>query len=107
MTDFLIGGAVLSIGFGFLIVTFCYFNMEDNPIVGFFIGVIISCLLGFGLCYGLEKTVNEQRQVWNDGICAECGTSWHFQAVTGRSHKTYYYVCDNGHIFETEILFQK
>lgn len=107
MTDLLVGGTILSIGFGFLIVTTCCFNM-DNAFVGFIIGTTISCILGFGLCYCLIRNVETQEQKWNNGICTECGTPWHFQTATGRNNsKRYYYVCENEHILETSILFQK
>jgi len=107
MTEFLLCGTVMSIGLGFLIVTFCCFSM-DNVFIGFIVGTIISCIIGFGLCYCLVKNAENQRQKWNNGICAECGTPWHFQTATGRNNsKTYYYVCENEHILETSILFQK
>jgi hypothetical protein len=107
MTGFLLCGTAMSIAFGTMIITYCCFNM-NNAIIGFIIGTIISCTLGFGLCFCLVKDAEIQRQKWNNGICAECGTSWHFQGASGRnSSKHYYYVCENEHILETSILFQK
>ena len=70
--------------------------------------IIISLAVGFGFVFLMNKYREYEEEKWNNGICPICNTEYHFQSVAkGRSSTTYYYVCENGHIFETDCFFQK
>jgi hypothetical protein len=83
-------------------------TMEMDGIPRIIVSTILALLFGFGIVFIMEKHAEYEAEKWNNGICTKCGTEWHFQGASGRSSsKVYYYVCDNGHILETENLFQK
>lgn len=100
-------GSVLSVGIGMFIVTGCA-NNAKRPIVGVIVGTLISCLIGFGFvsCCAIEE--NNAAKTWNNGACSQCETPWHLQSVAKSRHNTtYYYTCENNHVFSTEYLFEK
>lgn len=82
-----------------VIITFILFGVLVLPIsillrgrLGFIVGLIITLLFTIMFC-GQEYY---NQQVYNNGICKECGGQYHFQCATKyRTGTTKYYVCDN------------
>ena len=104
---FVILGLVMSISVGALLALILTSGMDDG-IPRVIVSIILALAIGFSFIFLMNEYREYEEKRWNNGICTECGTKWHFQsAAKGGSTTTYYYICDNGHIFETECLFQK
>ena len=98
---------VMSISVGALIAILITSGMNDG-IPRIITAIIISLVVGFGFVFLMNKYREHEEKRWNNGVCPICNTEYHFQsAAKGRSSTTYYYVCENGHIFETDCFFQK
>lgn len=100
-------GLAMSISVGAFVALIVTSGMNDGmPRV--ITAIIISLVVGFGFIFLMGKYREYQEERWNNGICSTCGAEWHFQCATKhKSSTTYYYTCENGHIFETDCLFQK
>ena len=104
---FIVLGLVMSISVGALLALILTSGMSDGMPRTITV-IILSLVIGFGFIFIMNEYRKYEEKRWNNGICAECGTEYHFQsAAKGKSSTTYYYICNNGHIFETDILFQK
>lgn len=104
---FIIFGLILSVSMGAVFALILTSGMKD----GFpkaIVSIILALFSGFGLMFCMVKHSEHEANKWNKGICPKCGTEWHFQSATKyRTSTTYYYSCENGHVLETESLFQK
>lgn len=103
---FIFSGVFLSIGmslFGAI------FTVDiKNTKIRIIVAIIISLVLGFGLATVMMKKEAHQNEIWNNGICPKCGSCWEFKSgdKRGSSH-TYYYSCENGHVFESDTIYQQ
>ena len=56
----------------------------------------------------MVKQKAHQDEIWNNGICPKCGSHWEFKGGDKRgSDHTYYYSCENGHVFESDTIYQQ
>ena len=98
---------VMSISLGAFIALMVTVGMDDG-IPKTITAIVISLIVGFGFVFLMNEYREYEEKRWNNGICTICNTEYHFQsAAKGKSSTTYYYVCENGHIFETDCFFQK
>lgn len=107
MATFIIFGVIMTISAGLFMGLILTSGMYDG-IFKNILTLIIALVIGFGITgmAFIERDYEEKK--WNNGICTHCNTEWHFQsAARGRSSTTYFYTCENGHILETNNLFQK
>lgn len=103
----LVFGTILSLGLGMFIVTGCASNAK-HPIIGILVGTLISCLISFGFVYCCAMEEAHAVKTWNNGTCSQCNTCWHLQSVAKSRHDTtYYYTCENNHVFASNCLFEK
>ena len=103
----IIFGLIMSVSLGSFMAMIITSGMDDG-IPRIIVSIIISLIIGFGLVFFLNACHDHEEEKWNNGICTTCNTEWHFQsAARGRQSTTYYYVCENGHILETNYLFHK
>jgi hypothetical protein len=80
----------------------------DDGIPRVIVSIILALAIGFGFVFLMNEHRKYEEKRWNNGVCTICNTEYHFQsAAKGKSSTTYYYVCENGHIFETDCFFQK
>ena len=104
---FVVLGLVMSVSVGAFMALLFTVGMNDG-IPRTITVIILSLAIGFGFIFIMNEYREYEEERWNNGICMECGTKYHFQsAAREKSSTTYYYVCENGHIFETDICFQK
>jgi hypothetical protein len=104
---FIILGLAMSISLGTFIALIVTSGMDDG-ILKAITAIVISLVIGFGSVFLMGKYREHQEEKWNNGICTTCGAEWYFQCASKRkSTTTYYYTCENGHIFETDCFFQK
>ena len=82
----------------------CSTPLAYNALIGFTATFLLSALIGLGITAMMFKQSKNLHDTWNDGKCPTCGTEWHFQTA---ERSNYYYVCEEGHIFKSAILFQK
>ena len=98
---------VMSISVGALLALILTSGM-DNGIPRVIVSIILALAIGFGFVFLMNEYRKYEEKRWNNGVCTICNTEYHFQsAAKGKSSTTYYYVCENGHIFETDCFFQK
>ena len=104
---FVLLGLAMSVSMGALIALMVTSGMNDG-IPRVIVSIILALAIGFGFVFLMGKYREYQEKRWNNGICSTCGAEWHFQCASKhKSTTTYYYTCENGHIFETDCLFQK
>lgn len=79
-----------------------YSNFGRNIKGGKLITVLIACAIGLGVARLMFWEAENQRKIWNDGICAQCGGSMEFTNASHAKFETYYYFqCgDCGNIIE-------
>lgn len=104
---FVLLGLAMSISVGAFVALIVTSGMNDG-IPRVITAIIISLAVGFGFIFFMNKHCKHEEKRWNNGFCTTCNTEWHFQSASKyRSSTTYYYTCENGHIFETDCLFQR
>lgn len=66
------------------------------------IAILMALAIGLGVARMLYWDVEIQEDIWNDGICAQCGGSMEFTNASHAKFETYYYFqCgDCGNIIE-------
>ena len=66
------------------------------------IAVLIACAIGLGVARLMFWDAENQRKIWNDGICVQCGGQMEFtNASRVRADTYYYFQCENcGNIIE-------
>jgi len=107
ITALVVLSLVMSISLGAFIALILTSGMDDG-IPKTIISIVISLAVGFGFVFLMNEYRKHEEKRWNNGVCTICNTEYHFQsAAKGKSSTTYYYVCENGHIFETDCFFQK
>ena len=107
MTAFIILGLITTISAGLFMGLILTSGMKDGIFKNILM-LIIALVIGFGITGIVYAERNYEEKKWNNGICTHCNTEWHFQSATrGKSSTTYFYTCENGHILETDNLFQK
>ena len=79
-----------------------YSNFGRNIKGGKLITVLIACAIGLGVARLMFWDAENQRKIWNDGICARCGGEMEFTSASHAKFETYYYFqCrDCGNIIE-------
>lgn len=79
-----------------------YSNFGRNIKGGKLIAVLIACAIGLGVARLTFWDAENQRKIWNDGICARCGGEMEFTSASHAKFETYYYFqCgDCGNIIE-------
>lgn len=79
-----------------------YSNFGRNIKGGKLITVLIACAIGLGVARLMFWDAENQRKIWNDGICAQCGGQMEFTSASHAKFETYYYFqCrDCGNIIE-------
>lgn len=66
------------------------------------IAILMALAIGLGVARLMFWDAKNQRKIWNDGICAQCGGSMEFTNASHAKFETYYYFqCGNcGNIIE-------
>ena len=79
-----------------------YSNFGRNIKGGKLITILIACAIGLGVARLMFWDAENQRKIWNDGICARCGGEMEFTSASHAKFETYYYFqCrDCGNIIE-------
>lgn len=79
-----------------------YSNFGRNIKGGKLITVLIACAIGLGVAHLMFWDAENQRKIWNDGICAQCGGQMEFtNASRVRADTYYYFQCEDcGKIIE-------
>ncbi len=79
-----------------------YSNFGRNIKGGKLIAVLIACAIGLGVARLMFWDAENQRKIWNDGICAQCGGQMEFtNASRVRADTYYYFQCEDcGKIIE-------
>lgn len=103
---FIFSGLFLSIAMSFLGLIF---TVEiKNTKIRIIVAIIISLILGFSVSAAMVKQKTHQDKIWNNGTCPKCGSHWEFKGGDKRgSDCTYYYSCENGHVFESNTIYQQ
>lgn len=68
-----------------------YSNFGRDVKGGKLIAVLIACAIGLGVTRLMFWDAENQRKIWNDGICVQCGGSMEFKSASRRRTDTYYY----------------
>ena len=98
---------VMSISIGAFVALIVTSGMNDG-MPRIITAIIISLAVGFGSVFFMNEHRKYEEKRWNNGFCTTCNAEWHFQSASKhKSSTTYYYTCENGHILETDCLFQK
>ena len=68
----------------------------------------IGFIVLFGIIFSVCKMGwNNNEYQYNNGICRECGTHYTLIDVEcGKCTKEYIYQCENGHIIESNHIFE-
>lgn len=107
MAMFITFGVIMTISAGLFMGLILTSGMYDG-IFKNILTLIIALVIGFGITGVMFAERDYEAKKWNNGICPHCNTEWHFQSATReKSSTTYFYTCENGHILETNNLFQK
>lgn len=80
-------------------------NIISKSIKEFLLYLLIICLLTaliVTVIYKFDKKDQEASlKKYNNGICPQCQTEWHFKQKTESfCNRSYIYECENGHIIE-------
>lgn len=68
-----------------------YSNFGRDVKGGKLIAVLIACAIGLGVARLMFWDAENQRKIWNDGICVQCGGSMEFTSASRARVDTYYY----------------
>ena len=68
-----------------------YSNFGRDVKGGKLIAVLIACAIGLGVARLMFWDAENQRKIWNDGICVQCGGSMEFTNASRIRADTYYY----------------
>lgn len=68
-----------------------YSNFGRDVKGGKLIAVLITCAIGLGVARLMFWDAENQRKIWNDGICAHCGGQMEFTNASRVRADTYYY----------------
>lgn len=68
-----------------------YSNFGRDVKGGKLIAVLIACAIGLGVARLMFWDAENQRKIWNDGICVQCGGSMEFTSASRARADTYYY----------------
>ena len=68
-----------------------YSNFGRDVKGGKLIAVLIACAIGLGVARLMFWDAENQRKIWNDGICVQCGGSMEFTSASRTRADTYYY----------------
>lgn len=87
---------------GAFMALFWYSNFGRSVKGGKLIAVLIACAIGLGVARLMFWDAENQRKIWNDGICVQCGGSMEFtNASRVRADTYYYFQCEDcGKIIE-------
>lgn len=55
------------------------------------IAILMALAIGLGVARLMFWDAENQRKIWNDGICAHCGGSMEFTSASRARADTYYY----------------
>lgn len=55
------------------------------------IAILMALAIGLGVTRMLYWDAENQRKIWNDGICAKCGGKMEFTSASRTRADTYYY----------------
>ena len=79
-----------------------YSNFGRNIKGGKVITVLIACAIGLGVARLMFWDAENQRKIWNNGVCVQCGGQMEFtNASRVRADTYYYFQCEDcGKIIE-------
>lgn len=68
-----------------------YSNFGRDVKGGKLIAVLIACAIGLGVARLMFWDAENQRKIWNNGVCVQCGGQMEFTNTSRARTDTYYY----------------
>lgn len=111
MIKFIIVAILMSVTVGsFISLMLVNIFLENGKaILKWILGIIIAILIGCTISNLIVREQANDKAVWNNGYCIECGNKWRFaNADNHRNVGTiYYWTCDNcGKVIELHSNFK-
>ena len=97
---YIVCGVLLTISVGAMFGSLFTLTFFENAhvVIKWLIGSIIAVVIGFGIILGVAYNHTQEKKLWNNGYCIECGSPYRFTNAdynNKTSQTTYYYSCDS------------